>query len=429
MKETSKEKYTLRCVLGGEQVPEHYTTTCPHGHASLLRTEYAEKRLQARNLPGIFRFCDWLPIHRTLPIDAGPVCYKSEALAGELGIPDLYIDFNGYWPERGGSITTCSFKELEAIPTVIRVQEQDQAKTLVIASAGNTGRAFLQVSALTGMPVVVVVPEKALCRLWTTAPADKACVIAVQGDYTDAIRFSREVCEIPHFLEEGGAKNVARRDGMGTVMLDAAVTIARMPDYYFQAIGSGTGGISAWEAALRLLKDGRFGTRLPSLQLSQNLPFVPMVSAWHDRRRNLVADRDMPDASGAISRVYSDVLTNREPPYAIVGGVFDALLATNGGMYAVSNDEARSAGRLFLELEGIDLDPAAAVCTASLIQACETGRIEKDKTVVLNITGGGYQRVREDYPLIPVQPSFTVPAGASVDSIRKELQEVENTRV
>jgi cysteate synthase len=173
----------------------------------------------------------------------------------------------------------------------------------------------------------------------------------------------------------------------------------------------------------------RFGSRLPSLQLSQNLPFVPMVSAWQDRRRNLVADRDMPDASGAISRVYSDVLTNREPPYAIAGGVFDALLATKGEMFAVTNDEARSAEKLFLELEGIDLDPAAAVCTASLIQACETGRIEKDRTVVLNITGGGYRRVREDYPLIPVQPSFTVPAGASVDSIRKELLEMVKTCV
>ena len=428
MKKTSKGKYTLRCVLGGEQVPEQYATTCPQGHTSLLRTEYRKKRLGIKKMPGIFRFCDWLPIHRTLPLDAGPVCYKSEALAQELGIPDLYIDFNGYWPERGGSITTCSFKELEAIPTVIRMQEQ-KVRILVIASAGNTARAFLQVSALTGTPVVVVVPEKALSRLWTTAPADKACVIAVRGDYTDAICFSREACRLPQFLEEGGAKNVARRDGMGTVMLDAAVTIGRMPDYYFQAIGSGTGGIAAWEAAIRLKNDGRFGSRLPSLHLSQNLPFVPMVSAWQDGRRNLVTDTDMPDASVAISRVYSDVLTNREPPYAIAGGVFDALSSTNGGMYAVSNDEAQSAGKLFRELEGIDLDPAAAVCTASLIRACETGRIEKDRTILLNITGGGYQRVREDFELIPVQPSYTVPAGTSVDSIRKELLEEVKTGV
>ena len=420
--------YTLRCVLCGEEVPEHYTTACPQGHASLLRADYAEKQLNLTRAPGIFRFSSWLPIHGMLPIDSGPVCYKSEALARELDLPNLYIGFNGYWPERGGTIATCSFKELEALPTMVRAQENTK-KTLVIASAGNTARAFLQVSALTGVPVVVVVPEKALSRLWTTVPAEKACVIAVRGDYTDAIRFSREVCSLPGFIEEGGARNVARRDGMGTVMLDASVSIGRMPDYYFQAIGSGTGGIAAWEAAVRLRADGRFGAALPSLHLSQNLPFVPMVSAWNDHRRTLVAETDMPDASAAISRVFSDVLTNREPPYAIPGGVFDAMSATGGRMYAVTNEKARAAGTLFTELEGIDLDPAAAVCTASLIRACETGSIDKNRTVFLNITGGGYERVREDHTLIPVQPVFSVPAGATAGQAKNELAEMTKNHV
>jgi len=415
--------YTLRCVLCGEKVPEHYSTACPSGHPSLLRAEYTEKQLVLRNTPGIFRFGSWLPVHGSLPVEAGPVCYRSGALSRELGLPRLYISFSGYWPERGGSVTTCSFKELEALPTMVRARENTD-RTLVVASAGNTARAFLQVSALTGMPVVVVVPEKAIPRLWTTVPADKACVIAVQGDYTDAIRFSREVCTLPGFIEEGGAKNVARRDGMGTVMLDAAVTIGRMPDYYFQAIGSGTGGIAAWEAAVRLRADGRFGTHLPSLHLSQNLPFVPMVSAWNDRRRDLIPQKDMPDAPGAISRVFSDVLTNREPPYAIPGGVFDAMSATDGRMYAVANNEARAAGTLFTELEGIDLDPAAAVCTASLIRACGTGCLDKNRTVVLNITGGGYERVREDHTLVMVQPAFHVPAGTRAGQVKKELEEM-----
>ena len=415
--------YTLRCVLCGEEIPEHYTTACPRGHASLIRAEYSEKQLVLRKAPGIFRFGGWLPVNGTLPTDAGPVCYKSEALASELGLKNLFISFSGYWPERGGAVTTCSFKELEALPTMVRLRE-NTSRTVVIASAGNTARAFLQVSALTGVPVMVVVPEKAVPRLWTTVPADKACVIAVRGDYTDAIRFSREICTLPGFIEEGGAKNVARRDGMGTVMLDATVTIGRMPDYYFQAIGSGTGGIAAWEAAVRLRADGRFGTHLPALHLAQNLPFVPMVSAWNDHRRELVQELDMPDAPSAISRVFSDVLTNREPPYAIPGGVFDALSATGGRMYAVSNDEAHAAGRLFTDQEGIDLDPAAAVCTASLIRACEIGGIDKTRTVVLNITGGGYERVREDHPLIPVQPAFTVPAGTTADQVKKELAEM-----
>lgn len=416
------EKYSLRCLLCGEQVADNYTTDCSHGHTALLRTEYQRRRLELRSLPGIFRFYDWLPIEHTLPNHAGPVCYQSEGLAHELGIPKLYIDFNGYWPEQGGTITTCSFKELEAIPTVIRMKERKSA-ILVIASAGNTARAFLQVSALTGTPIVVVVPEKALPRLWTTTPADKACVIAVRGDYTDAICLSREVCSFENFLEEGGVKNVARRDGMGTVMLDGTMAIGRMPDYYFQAVGSGTGGISAWEAAIRLRGDGRFGQVLPSLHLCQNLPFVPMVSAWKERRRKIINELDMPDAKEAISRVYSDVLTNREPPYAIPGGVFDALSDTNGEMYAVSNEEACAAEKLFLELEGIDLDPAASVCTASLITACETGRIRKNRTILLNITGGGYTRVQEDHLIIPVTPTYTLPEGSGGECVKKDLAE------
>jgi cysteate synthase len=414
------EKYILRCLGGGEMVPDEYTLSCPSGHSSLLRTEYAAKRLELKKLTGIFRFCDWLPIRHTLPVDSGPICYRSEGFARELGLENLHICFNGYWPERGGNITTCSFKELEAIPTVIRLQER-RSGVLVIASAGNTARAFLQVSALTGTPVVVVVPESGIGRLWTTLPANRAFVIAVRGDYTDAIRFSQEICSLGHFLAEGGAKNVARRDGMGTVMLEGAVAIGKMPDYYFQAVGSGTGGIAAWEASLRLKGDGRFGPHLPELHLCQSLPFVPMVSAWHDHRRNIIPDTDMPDAENAIPKVYSDVLTNREPPYAIRGGVFDALTDTHGEMYAIRNEDARSAERLFFETEGIDLDPAASVCAASLISALETDRIKKDRIILLNITGGGYKRVREDLQLIPVTGHLTVEAGSRADSVKNEL--------
>ncbi|MFR4038353.1 MAG: hypothetical protein ACLTZT_11530 [Butyricimonas faecalis] len=36
------------------------------------------------------------------------------------------------------------------------------------------------------------------------------------------------------FSPGGGAKNVARRDGMGTTVLSAVEKIGRIPDYYFR---------------------------------------------------------------------------------------------------------------------------------------------------------------------------------------------------
>ena len=55
----------------------------------------------------------------------------------------------------------------------------------------------------------------------------------------------------------------------------------------------------------------------------------------------------------------SDVLTNRNPPYGIAGGVFDAL-RDRGNMYPVSNAEGGEAMKLLHDTEGIDMDPAAA---------------------------------------------------------------------
>lgn len=223
-----REKYLLHCPGCGRPFPDRYTLDCPSGCDALLRTVYAEHRLTLRDLPGIFRYSSWLPIEGHLRIDAGPVSYESVGLARELGLSNLTITFSGYWPERGGRMETCSFKELEAQPTVLRLGEKG-AGVIQVSSAGNTGRAFCQVSALTGAPVVVVVPASAADRLWTTVPSPNVCLITVEGDYSDSIAFGREVCSLPGIVPEGGAKNVARRDGMGTVMLDAALFSGRLP--------------------------------------------------------------------------------------------------------------------------------------------------------------------------------------------------------
>jgi cysteate synthase len=224
-------------------------------------------------------------------------------------------------------------------------------------------------------------------------------------DYTDSIHLADRLSAAPGMQAEGGARNVARRDGMGTVMLDASVVMKRMPDHYFQAIGSGTGGIAAWEASMRLLEDGRFGKGLPQLHLSQNLPFVPMFNAWMAGRREIIKDIDMPEPKKLIHEMYADILSNREPPYSVPGGVYDAMCATNGMMYAISNDGAKKGVDLFEELEGIDIFPPAGVAVASLIEAVDAGKVKPDDHIVLNITGGGVKRVEQDYHLYKIEPT------------------------
>jgi len=412
--------YTLTCPVCLREFPDSYTLTCPFGCQGLIRTSYSARQITVRDAPGLFRFMDWLPVSGTLPTRAEPVCYKSKGLADALGLSDLWIVFSGYWPEKGAYAVSGSFKEFEAYPTMQRLSERTRG-IIQVSSAGNTGRAFAEVSAQTGQPVIIVVPDTARDRIYTPRPAHDVLLITIRGDYTDAISLGNMICTIPGIFPEGGAKNVARRDGMGTTMLAGTLAMGTLTDWYVQAVGSGTGGIAAYEASLRLIADGRFGTKMPRLLLFQNEPFIPMVRAWQERRREIM-DEDMPDAARAISQVYSDVLTNRTPPYGIAGGVYDTLMATDGIMEGVSSADAEQAGRLFSSCEGIDPDPAAAVCVAGLINAVRAGVLRPDEKILLNITGGGYVRGAQDLPRFVKTPDHMVTKETPSEEIAAAVQ-------
>jgi len=405
-------EYQLRCV-SDRSVQPAYSLACPHDN-SLLRADYLTKQIEPKSLPGVWRFLDWLPVQGIIAEAQGaPVTYKSRGLAGELGLENLYISFNGYWPERCAKMPTCSFKDLEAAPTMQRLKERGDNPALVVASAGNTARAFAHVAFLTGQPLVLFVPEKALARMWTTLPAGAGAgagtgkdtgtstshmtLIAVQGDYYDAIQIAEKVQSLPGFAAEGGARNIARRDGMGTVMLDAALDLGRMPDHYFQAVGSGTGSISAWEAALRLRADGRFGSFLPRLHLAQNLPNAPIYYAWTGK-----------EPQAPCSEMFDDVLFNRKPPYAIPGGVRDALQETRGEVYGITDSQAAAAKKLFEQSEEIDILNAPAIAVAALEQAAISGSVQPKEIILLNITGGGVARIKEEHTLHRLTPQITI---------------------
>ncbi|MGA2615690.1 MAG: cysteate synthase [Spirochaetia bacterium] len=392
--------YHLACPVCGrlfEDSPSDFLLSCPEPHPpALLKAVYRQKRLIVHpEQTGVFRFSDWLPIRRKLAGAPGPVVFRSKSLGPFLGLDNLFIIFNGYWPEKGALMETCTFKELEAQAVCGRV-EADWASCLVVSSAGNTARAFLQACSRYDVPALVVVPGNSLPLLWSTERPKSSVRLAVlegEADYSDAIALGNGIANLEGYYPEGGAKNAARRDGMGTAMLRMVEDTGEIPHHYFQAVGSGTGAIAAWEMNQRLLEDGRFGDRKTRLHLAQNAPFTPMVDAWESGSRT-VAGFDEASARKRVRSIRAQVLANRNPPYAIAGGLHDALRDTGGFMYRVTNDESARAGRLFAEHERCDIDPAAEVAVASLLQACAAGRIQPGDLVALNITGGGRSKLQ-----------------------------------
>jgi cysteate synthase len=404
--------YTVVCSsCGRRQHDDGLILDCPAGHApALLQSEYAERRFSPRyGREDLFRYQDWLPITQAphhQDVTGRTAVYRSAGISRALGMPNLWIAFNGYWPERGAALETATFKEFEAYAVLGRLPEHQV--TLTVASSGNTGAAFAWACSQRQIPCLLVVPGKALRRLKFRTPLHP-CVKLVtidDGGYGDAIELAASISREPTFQAEGGVKNIARRDGLATVLLSAFEEMQCLPSHYFQAVGSGTGAIAVLKAAKRLRGAiGDAASRLPKLMMCQNLPFTPIYDAWLTRRRS-------PGRKAAecyrktADQVFADELTNWAPPYEVRGGVYDSLLESHGDVLVADNAAVRTAMTMFEELEGVDIEPASGVALACLRDAVSRKTIGREDVVLLNVTGGGRNRLGRDCRLIPARPQL-----------------------
>ena len=416
----SKTKYHLQNVCNGHEFEDKgWTLSDPESREpSLVRAMYENRAFTPHpEYDGIYRYSDWMPVKRVLKKSCAPVTYKSKGLGKFLGLDNLHITFCGWNPKIGARFRTCSFKETEAYSVLARL-DADEKRILVVQSAGNTARAFAQVCSDNRIPIVICVPRDSLHDLWFTKKLDR-CVKLVTVphgcDYYDAISVGEKLAEDPGFILEGGAKNVARRDGMGTTLLSFAEKTNAIPDAYFQAVGSGTGAIAAWENALRLAEDGRFGENRMKVFVGQNAPFTLMFDSWKAGSRELLPlDPDKGRLQAEI--ILAKVLSNRKPPYSLAGGLYDVLKASGGDVFLADNNDIMYWMMQYRNLEGYELLPAACVAVASLAKAVKEGKVGKDDYVMLNCTGGGtlaamskgYVFKASDLELAPETPSTEV---------------------
>src|SRR5262249_44848875 len=139
---------------------------CDNPHApALLTTRYSECRFKPDELDeSIYRYQQWLPAAGQVACRGRTVVYQSQRLNDLFGLPNLWIAFNGYWPERQAFLETTTFKDLEAYSVLGRVRTEVPA-VLVVASAGNTAAAFAATCSANATPCLIIIPESGLERM------------------------------------------------------------------------------------------------------------------------------------------------------------------------------------------------------------------------------------------------------------------------
>ena len=392
--------YTLKCLKTDDEFNDDYTLHYNDG--ALIQAEY-KKEFQPTDSKGVWRYFDWLPTEEISSQVAGTVTYHAKELGERLGFSNLWIAFHGYWPEKGGLCPTGSFKDMEAVPTIQRMKDHS-CKGMICASAGNTARAFTHFCAEDNFPLIVVVADIHAHRIWLQKgmKMDSVKVVVVKdGTYQDAKDVAKELSKsLEGWQLEGGAHNIARRDGIGSLILDSYEKIGRLPDHYFQAVGGGPGPIGVYEMMQRLIDSGHYEGEVAKIHLSQNPEHCPIHNAWQRKSRDFNSD-DFPEDN---VEVYSDYLLSETPAYSVIGGVYDILEASNGQTYIVEESDAKDAGNLLENTEGIDVLSPAKVALASLIQAKENGDVSEDDCILLNVSGGGVERLKSEKETAIVEP-------------------------
>ena len=238
------------------------------------------------------------------------------------------------------------------------------------------------------------------------------------GDYSDSIDVAKRIAMTTGFPFEGGVKNIAKRDGLGIVMLEAVSKIGKLPDHYVQAVGSGTGAVGGMGDG-RAVHQGRQVRRAPAevLHLGQNLPFAPMLHAWEKGSRTLFPEDLNPELISPHHHARAF-----DPLSCLFGArrrVRCAHRQPAEECTALRTRRYMPAWKMFLKTEGIDIVPASGVAVAVLKDAVRKGTIRKNDTVLLNITGGGEARLQKDKKTYAVMPKFI-----SKNATEKEIEEL-----
>jgi cysteate synthase len=423
-------KYTLKCLKCGKTYSEdYYICSCENKCDALLKTVYEQKQLTIDDsYSGIWRYHQWLPIQKIDPrlLEQGSCfqIYKSTKLAAHLGLENLIICLNAY-----PHCHTGTFKDLEAEVTFQRVMNTfDSGKPLVMSSDGNNAISFVYYSNVIRYPIFLFATEDArVRRIWSFSKTNPYTrLFPIYGDYYDAINLANQFSRVEGYLSEGGYRNVARRDSVGTIVLDATRLLGRIPDHYFQALGSGPGAIAAYETAERLIRDGRFGNKLPKIHGSQNYPYAPMYEAWQNHSRTIDERFQKESAKQIIDQTLAHVLTNRFPAYSLTGGIYDVLTATHGEMYSVTNEEIEKAQALFEKIEGISVVPESGVTIASLQQAIQQETVCPQDSILVNITGGGRKEIKRKRMHIEPYKFVTRKLQISQKTLEEKIQHSKN---
>ena len=366
-------------------------TACPICNSEWLEARYDYRWISQKLpnlLPGrpfnLWRYRELLPIYEFNPGlsmgEGGTPLIHAKNLGLMLGCSNIYIKDERQNP-------TASFKDRQATVKVAALKEIG-INDFVLASTGNLALAYSAYTARAGIKLWAFLSSLVSTERMRELADYGTQVIKVTSSYDQAQIIASEFAQHQGLHLELGSRSIPSVESMKTIAFEIAEQLAfpynqsgvgwMAPDWYVQSTGDGLGLLGVMKGFDELHQMGLVD-KIPALGGIQVDGCAPMVQAWKtgmEKVEPVVTPRTniASLATGNPGRTYSQLFHRMKRDGK---GVFESA----------SDEEAFRAMRILAEMEGISVEPAAAVGFAGLITLMRAGIIKSTDLIVVNCTG------------------------------------------
>lgn len=346
----------------------------------------------------IERYSDFLPVTAQTPRitmgEGSTPLVKSENIGPEHGCDGLYFKLEGCNP-------TGSFKDRGMVFAIAKALEADR-RAIICASTGNTSASAAAYGGRYGLRTVVVVPsgEIALGKL-AQAMAYGARILAVDGNFDDALRVVRELADGLD-LELVNSVNPYRLEGQKTAAFEICDALHDAPHMVCIPVGN-AGNITAYWRGFRDYSDRERIGRLPKMMGFQAAGAAPIVD-----------DKQIEDPHTIATAIRIGNPASWD--YAVA-----ARDESGGAIDKVTDSQIVNAYIRLAREEGLFCEPASAASVAGFLMMSERGVDFSGKQVVCILTGMGLKdpTTAENHAMVELE--YVAP---DVDAIADVLSQV-----
>jgi len=324
-----------------------------------------------------------------LPIDGEPrvglhsgftPLIRADNLARELGLRELWIKNDGV------NMPTLSYKD-RVVPVAITKAIELEFDTVGCASTGNLANAVSAHGAKAGLRRFIFIPAGLEVGKVLGSLVYQPCLIAVEGNYDEVNRLCSEIASKYRWAFVNVNMRPYYTEGAKTYGFEIAEQLGwRAPRNLVCPVAGGTILPKIWKGLsefrrLNLIPDEP--TRIFAAQ-AESCP--PVVNAIHTNSDIIKPVKPWPMEESVDSSLR---IGNPADGHYVV----EAIRETGGWGEKATNAEIIEAIKLLARTEGIWTETAGGVTLAVAKKLIEQGRIPRDETTVVCVTGNGLKTV------------------------------------